>query len=287
LAGFFGIGDYSKAGAGIAKNQNKGRLKLFFEILGVRIWKLFALNVIYVLACIPVITIGPATAGMFRVVKNYSIDKHAFVWHDFKQGFKENFFKALVLGIIDIIAYTGIACGIVMYTGAMMRCADSQRIFFLLLLAATLSAALTFTIMNYYIYLMMVGTNLTMKQIVSNSLKFAFLTPKQNFMALLCNIGLPILIFIPILAVENLRRLLVFIVPFAPAAIIAFVISFCCYPVIQKFVIDPYYESRGEKNPERYYNEPVDDEEVLFEDMGGKEKPVIPKEKSGKGKVIS
>ena len=287
MAGFFGIGDYTKAGAGIAKNQNKGRLKLFFEILETRIWKLFVLNLIYVLACIPVITIGPATAGLFRVVKNYSIDKHAFVWQDFKQGFKENFFKAFVLGIIDIIAYSGIACGIVMYTGAMAKCADSQRIFFLLLLAATLSAALTFTIMNYYIYLMMVGTNLTMRQIVSNSLKFAFMTPKQNFAALLCNIGLPLIIFTPIVLIEKLQPLLTIIFPFAPAAIIAFVISFCCYPVIQKFVIDPYYESRGEKNPERYYDEPVDDEEILFEDMGGKEKPVIPKENKGKGKVIS
>ena len=287
MAGFFGIGDYSRAGAGIAKNQNKGRLKLFFEILETRIWKLFLLNLIYVLVCIPIVTIGPATAGMFRVVKNYSIDKHAFVWQDFKQGFKENFFKAFVLGIIDIIAYTGIGCGIVMYTGAMAQSSDSRSFFFLLLLAATLSAGLTFTIMNYYMYLMMVSTNLTMTQIVSNSLKFAFMAPKQNFTAVLCNIGLPILIFTPIVLVEKLQPLLTIIFPFAPIAIIAFVVSFCCYPVIQKFVIDPYYEERGEKNPERIYDEPADDEEVLFEDMGGKEKPVIPKENKGKGKVIS
>ncbi|MBQ5988434.1 MAG: YesL family protein [Oscillospiraceae bacterium] len=287
MAGFFGIGDYSRAGAGIAKNQNKGRLKLFFEILETRIWKLFLLNLIYVLVCIPIVTIGPATAGLFRVVKNYSIDKHAFVWQDFKQGFKENFFKAFVLGIIDIIAYTGIGCGIVMYTGAMAQSSDSRSFFFLLLLAATLSAGLTFTIMNYYMYLMMVSTNLTMTQIVSNSLKFAFMAPKQNFTAVLCNIGLPILIFTPIVLVEKLQPLLTIIFPFAPIAIIAFVVSFCCYPVIQKFVIDPYYEERGEKNPERIYDEPADDEEVLFEDMGGKEKPVIPKENKGKGKVIS
>ncbi len=287
MAGFFGIGDYSRAGAGIAKNQNKGRLKLFFEILETRIWKLFWLNLIYVLVCIPIVTIGPATAGLFRVVKNYSIDKHAFVWQDFKQGFKENFFKAFVLGIIDIIAYTGIGCGIVMYTGAMAQSSDSRSFFFLLLLAATLSAGLTFTIMNYYMYLMMVSTNLTMTQIVSNSLKFAFMAPKQNFTAVLCNIGLPILIFTPIVLVEKLQPLLTIIFPFAPIAIIAFVVSFCCYPVIQKFVIDPYYEERGEKNPERIYDEPADDEEVLFEDMGGKEKPVIPKENKGKGKVIS
>ncbi|MBP1591771.1 MAG: YesL family protein [Oscillospiraceae bacterium] len=287
MAGFFGIGDYTRAGRGIAKGEQKGRLKLFFEILEVRIWKLFLLNLIYVLACIPIITIGPATAGMFRVVKNYSIDRHAYVWQDFKQGFKENFFKALIMGIIDIIAYTGIVCGVIMYSGAMVKSADSGRIVFLLLLAATLSAGLTFTIMNYYIYLMMVSTTLNMKAIISNSVKFAFLSPKQNFTAVLCNIGLPLLIFTPIVLVKNLQPLLTIIFPFAPIAIIAFVISFCCYPAIQKYVIDPYYNERGEKNPEKALDEPADGEEILFEDMGGKEKPYIPKEKKGKGKVIS
>ena len=62
MAGFFGTGGYDNAGSGISKNAApKGSLKLFFEILGVRIWKLFTLNLIYMLACIPVITICPAT----------------------------------------------------------------------------------------------------------------------------------------------------------------------------------------------------------------------------------
>ena len=78
------------------------------------------------------------------------------------------------------------------------------------------------------------------------------------------------------------------------------------YPIIQKYIINPYYEQRGEINPEllgevETEHDP-ESEDVLFEDMGGKEKPLVSKKapkakdrktgsggKSGnhKGKVIS
>lgn len=73
------------------------------------------------------------------------------------------------------------------------------------------------------------------------------------------------------------------ILPFFPAAFLLFVTAFNSYPVIQKYVINPYYTSIGEINPE-LLNE--SDEETLFEDMGGKEKP-IEKRKKTKGKRIS
>ena len=55
---------------------------------------------------------------------------------------------------------------------------------------------------------------------------------------------------------------------------------------IQKYVINPYYVSIGEINPELDESSDADDEEVIFEDMGGKEKP-IEKRKKTKGKRIS
>ncbi len=284
MAGFFGLGDYNRAGTGISKNAApKGGLKLFFEILGVRVWKLFALNLIYVLFCLPVITIGPATAGMMKVVKNYSIDKNAFVWMDFIDTFKKNFFRALVMGIIDIIAYAGIISGLLIYWSlAKSKEFDTPDMLYYILYVITLSVGVTFTIMNYYIYLMMVSTDLSMKNIVKNALALVYLAPRKNLIALLSMVILPV---IPLLLVINVNLQFLFIFPFAPAAFIAFIIAYCCYPVVQKYVIDPYYEAHGETNPER--PEAASGDEVLFEDMGGKEKPVEPKKKSGKGKIIS
>ncbi len=290
MAGFLGFGNYEKAGVGISKNRSdKNRLKLFFEILGVRIWKLFTLNLIFTLCCIPVITIGPALAGMTKVLKNYSIDKNAFVWSDFKDAFKNNFLKALILGIIDLIAYSGIALGCYIYP---IMAKSSGNNMYYILFVITVSVALTFTIMNFYMYMMLVSTELSMKNIVKNSLALTFLAPKQNLFSVF--IMLVILIGIFLLTLLNLQFL--FILPFAPAAFIGFVICFNCYPIIQKYVINPYYESKGETNPE--IAEAVSDpEEVLFEDMGGKEKAIDPVDKrkvrtdvknaSRKGKRIS
>lgn len=282
MAGFFGMGNYQNSGTGISKNApKKGRLKLFFEILGVRIWKLFTLNLIYVLCCIPVITIGPATAGITKVLKNYSIDKNAYVWLDFKDAFKENFFKALFVGIFDVIAFSGAAAGCYLYPK--MAEASGSNVYYAMF-AITLSVAITFTIMNFYVYLMMVSTDLSMKNIIKNSLYLTFLAPKQNlisifFMVLITAVFLLLIIFV------NFQ--FAFLLPFAPATFIAFIICYNCYPIVQKYVIDPYYENRGEKNPEAPVDYEADNEEALFKDMGGKEKPVEVKKKSKKGKIIS
>ena len=92
--------------------------------------------------------------------------------------------------------------------------------------------------------------------------------------------------------------ILLFLLPFLPAAWLGLVIVFQCYPIIQKYIINPYYEQRGEVNPELLQETPED--EVLFEDMGGKEKPIEPAKggakkstgsrassRSHKGKIIS
>lgn len=279
LAGFFGLGDFQKAGAGISKNRlGKSRFALFFEIVWVRIWKLFTLNLIYVLFCIPIITIGPATAGMTKVLKNFSIDKHAYVWTDFIKAFKKNFFRALLLGIVDVIAFAGVAAGCYMYPAMAQQTGNNL---FYVVFALTCSAGLTFAIMNFYMYMMMVSTDLSMKNVVRNSLALTFLAPKQNLVTVFISLAI-IAVCIGLLLL-NLQFLLLYL--FFPASFIGFIICYDCYPVVQKYVINPYYEKNGEINPEIPDYE-ADAEAAVFEDMGGKEKPVEIKKRK-KGKTIS
>ncbi len=278
MAGFFGMGNYRDSGVGISKNgPKKSRLALFFEILGVRIWKLFLLNFIYVLCCLPIITIGPATAGITKVLKNYSIDKNAYVWSDFKDSFKKNFVRAFILGIIDIIAYFGLYLGLTIYPYL-----GSQRKVYYVMLALSISVGVMFTIMNFYMYMMIVSTDLSMKNIVKNSLALTFLAPKQNILTMI--IAVLIIFVFGLLTSINLQFL--FLLPFAPATLIGFIVCYNCYPIIQKYVINPYYEKIGERNPEL----PDEDTEgAVFEDMGGKEAPIKHDKKKvkSKGKIIS
>ena len=79
--------------------------------------------------------------------------------------------------------------------------------------------------------------------------------------------------------------ILLFLLPVMPASWLGLVITFQSYPVIQKYIINPYYEQRGEVNPELAQTV-TDEEETLFEDRGGEEAPMKIKKQDRGGKVI-
>ena len=112
--------NYQESGSGVSKNgPKKSRIRIFFEVFGRKFWNLILINLIYGIFCIPIFTIGPATAAAFKVLKNYSIEKNAFVWSDFWKSFKEDFKVSFPLGIIYFIALGGIAIGMYIYPESM------------------------------------------------------------------------------------------------------------------------------------------------------------------------
>ena len=68
-----------------------------------------------------------------------------------------------------------------------------------------------------------------------------------------------------------------------PFGWLAFLWVFNSYPVIQKTIINPYYESRGERNPELPEE---DSEEAIFTDRGGTEQEIKKVRSKSFGKVI-
>lgn len=98
---FFGFGiDYNKPGPGIPKNtpEKKGAA-LFFDIFFREFWGLLALNLIYIAACVPLVTIGPATAALCRVTITMVRDQNVYVWRDFWNAFRKNLKQGILFGI--------------------------------------------------------------------------------------------------------------------------------------------------------------------------------------------
>ena len=74
---------YTKEGKGIDKKpDNRLRIVVFFDIYIRKFWNLILLNILYLLFCIPIVTIGPATAAMTKILRNYAREEHAFIWSD-------------------------------------------------------------------------------------------------------------------------------------------------------------------------------------------------------------
>lgn len=273
----FGLNDYSKAGPGIAKNAPKKKLFFeFFELYFRKFWNLIKLNFITVLFCLPIVTIGPALAGMTKVLRNYRLEKNAFIMHEFWKGFSKNIKQSLPIGLLDVL-FTVSAIAAMQVYPSMYK--SSGNVIYIVFCVISVSFALTLLMMNFYIFPMIVATELSLANIVKNSFFLTCVGLKRNIITLLITAFIVVFLAIMIL----LHPLSAILIPIWPVSFLGFLIMFNSYPLIQKYVIDPYYEERGECNPE--YLQPLDEEDVIFTDMGGRETPVDSgKEKSKSGK---
>ena len=289
-------GNYSSRGLAKPPREKKGIVK-FFEIYSRRFWKLMELNLIYFVIFVPllvgwwlvsvmdsyaplalgiitVIAFGPATAALSKICRNYSQERNAFVLSDFFETFKKCFTQGLIMGIIDAIFIAGFIVAIPAY----MTWAETDS-FMYVPFVITLSFLIVFFMMHFYIYLMIASTNLSLVKILRNSFFIVPLGLKASIYTML--VWLVIGTFVVFLFPYSF-----FILPFLPLSFLGFVDAFNCYPVIRKYVIQPYYDQRGEENPEFSYLKKNEDETV-FSDNPELDKPVDDKKERKKRKNIS
>lgn len=71
-----------------------------------KIFDIFVLNVLWLVSCIPIITIGPSTAAFFYAMMNLMDNEEHYVSKDFfgflKENFKSTFKTGIVLTAIDL-----------------------------------------------------------------------------------------------------------------------------------------------------------------------------------------
>ncbi len=278
---------YGRAGRGVQKNgPQKKPFFQFWEIFGNKFWKFFQINLIFFLFCIPIVTFGPALAAMTQVMRRFVIGEPIFVFDEFKTAFKKNWKQSLPVGIVDLGLIVLFLYNVNFYLAAIEQGQSMQD---KLMLALSLAVGFIIYMMHFYIYPQIVALKLRLPQILKNSFILMVAGLKRSAAAFFSTLALVILMALG-------YPYSVFLLPLVPAAWMCFIATFCAYPVIQKHIVDPYYEARGEKNPEyaRYDTEGT----ALFEDKGGMEEPsdtgspknAAPKTKTDKvqvkGKVI-
>lgn len=265
--------NFQKAGPGVSKNAPpKKRIVLFGELFVRKFWKIIQMNLLYVLFCLPIVTIGPATAALTYVMRCFVQEKPVFLFADFLDAFKKNWKQSAITWVLStaIIALMGLA--IFTYSGM----AD-QTFAWNIPLVLVMAFALVVIMTHFYIYLLIVTVDLKLTQIIKNSFILALAGLKSNLLTVvwLVLIWGAMVLFFPYTVI---------LLPFFPLAFSVFIVCFNSYPHVRKYVIDPYYDRTGERNPEKPEGG-QDAENVLFEDMGGKELPIrLPN--AGKGKRI-
>ncbi|MCH5203487.1 MAG: YesL family protein [Oscillospiraceae bacterium] len=260
-------------GPGVPKNAPKKKpFFRFWELFGNKFWDFFKINLIYFVFCIPIVTIGPATAAMTALMRNIYLERPQFYFHDFLNEFKKSFKQAFVVGILDILVTAIFIYSLFLFI-TLEKITTTDSVIF----AISTAGAVLFFIMNFYIYPQIVAVDLKLLDIFRNALVLSLLNIGAELIALVVIGGYLFL-------AANYPIYVLPLVPFVPLAWLGFLSVFCCYPAIQKHIINPYYEQTGKKNPEI----PDYDEQAIFTDRGGSEEPIDLKKsaKQSKSRII-
>lgn len=125
-----------------------------------RLTNLVVLNLLYLLFCIPIVTIGPATVALRYVTLKYAENEEERVWAPFIHSFKQNLKQGIALGVIATVL--GVFLALDLYWIYTMTVAGEVFNMFILVVVAI--ACILYLMMTAYIYPMMARFDNTLKQ---------------------------------------------------------------------------------------------------------------------------
>lgn len=250
--GFLGFGNYARPGKGVKKGEpQKKRFFAFFDLFTRKFFKLIQLNLLYVLFCIPVVTIGPATAALMKIVRYYNEGKPVFLISDFFDAFKTNFKQGFVMSIISAVCIVLSFFSIVFYFNQTVI-----NLWYFIPLALISSITIIVILAHFYTYLLISSVNLKLFSIIKNSVMLAFLGLKSNVFTFIfvCPVIALSILFVPV------SLPVVILMTFSYSAL---VVCYNSFQYIYKYIVRPYYVSTGLPDP---YEEIEEEAEPIFED---------------------
>jgi uncharacterized membrane protein YesL len=143
------------------------------------------LNLLWIVSCLPVITIAPSTAAMFGVVRGWIRGKDNPTTREFFSLFRENFGRSLVVGLVWAVLGAVLAADFLL-VGQM----ESFRrpLYVVIFVFAFLYVSAT-----VYLFPVMVNYELGWKGVIKNSLLFSVARP---LITLQCLLTLAVALFV-------------------------------------------------------------------------------------------
>lgn len=217
---------YSRPGPGINKDEPKKKgLALFFNILWRELFELLKLNLLFVVFCIPIITIPAALTGVHRVLVMMVRDEPVFLWREFIKSFRREFLRSTLLGWALALALFASFFGVQFYYQM------AQNMMFMYLPLALVGAVgITLLFMGFYLFPLLALVELPLKQLIRNTFLLACLRMPYNLSALAVNgiLGFLLVLFFP------LSITICFLIIFSLMGLVS---TFCAYSGIERFVL--------------------------------------------------
>lgn len=132
-----------------------------FTVLS-KICDLLFLSIIWVLLCVPVITIGPASTALYYTIVKVIRRERGYLFREFFHSFRTNFKRGAIVGVILTIIFSLLALDISMVWGKVEAKGNQNSIMLGVFFAITL-LVLCFTI---YVFPVLSRFDMTVKQLV-------------------------------------------------------------------------------------------------------------------------
>ena len=164
------------------QNKLKDSFLRFFHDL----YDLMVVNCLWLLCCLPVVTIGPATCGLYTVTLKLAREEPVNPARDFFRGMKENWKAGFLLGIMAILLAVAVAGDV--WLGLQLNGWLST-----LYLVVAATVAVIFLIVIAYTFALQAMFENPVKTQVANAFKLAVIAPGKTML-------LWLILLIPVLA---------------------------------------------------------------------------------------
>lgn len=263
--------NFTKEGKGVYKDTpEKNRFFLFFELFFGHFSKLICVNFVYFFTMLPlflgvylsvdfktfpfkftgdivglicmvvsVFTSFPMTAGFTYVIRNMQRREHAWIIRDMFKHAKENYWKTVANGAVQILAYIILYIAFITYRTTV----GGQIGFFLSFVV--LAITLFFVWMQFYMNTMIVTFDLKLSQIYKNAAIFSIIKlPLNLFITVVC------CAFTLVVCSYFTIYLNVILLALIYLSLYGFFTVYCIYPAIDKNMIAKSRETEPDTDTE-------------------------------------
>lgn len=148
----------------------------------------FLLNLLWLVLCLPVLSIFPATTAMFGVVREWKNQNDIRIFSAFFRLFQENFKQSFLIGILWLV-FTGLLLGDFIITNQLNSNVKYILFSFFFLLG------IMFLFVSIYIFPVLVHYQVTWKNAIKNALLLSISRLHHTFLSILIIGGLIALCF--------------------------------------------------------------------------------------------
>ena len=188
------------------------------------------------------VTFGWQNVGATYVLRNMVRGEPVFLFSDYFYAIKRNLRQGFLMGLLDALLIFLFGFDLLYFSGL------TGSFWMDVCYWAVLAIGILYFFMRFYIYLMMITFELSIRKILKNALIFTALGIKRNLMGALGIVGLTAVNVVLFFALININIAIPLILPVIYyLSFTAFTSAYAAYPVIERYMITPYQTDADEE----------------------------------------